>query len=98
VTAQLADELVKAIRRPADIQKLDVARTVRFRNVAFGGATALGGVFMALNFTKLLDDVENGMSHEQEEARTKLKIGAVDVLQPAACGVQVVGVHRERSI
>lgn len=98
----LADELVKAIRRPADIQKLDVARTVRFRNVAFGGATALGGVFMALNFTKLLDDVENGMSHEQEEARTKLKIGAVAmggfVAEQLGTGLEKLGETRLRNM
>ena len=77
MTAQLADELVKAIRMPADIQKLDVARTVRFRSVAFGGATALGGVLMALNFTKLLEDVDKSMSHELAEAKAKLAMGGI---------------------
>ena len=77
----LADELVKAIRTPQDIQKLDVARTVRFRNVAYGGATALGGMLMALNFTKLLEDVDKSMSHELSEAKTKLVMGGI-----AICG------------
>jgi hypothetical protein len=75
----LADELVKAIRTPQDIQKLDVARTVRFRNVAYGGATALGGMLMALNFTKLLEDVDKSMNHELTEAKAKLAIGGVAI-------------------
>lgn len=98
----LADELVKAIRTPADIQKLDVARTVRFRNVAFGGATALGGVFMALNFTKLLEDVENGMSHEQAEVRAKLWVGGIAmggfVAEQLGGGLEKVGETRLRNM
>ena len=75
----LADELVKAIRTPQDIQKLDVARTVRFRNVAYGGAIALGGMLMAWNFTKLLEDVDKSLNHELTEAKAKLAIGGVAI-------------------
>lgn len=98
----LADELVKAIRSPQDIQNLDVARTSRFRNVAFGGATVLGGVLMALNFTKLLDDVESGMSHELEEAKTKLAVGKIAiggfVAEQLASGLEKLGETRLRNM
>lgn len=75
----LADELAKAIRTPQDLKKLDMAKASRFRTAATGGATVLGGVFMAFNFTKLLDDVENGMSHEVAEAKTKLMMGKIAI-------------------
>ena len=98
----LADELVKAIRSPQDIQNLDVARTARFRNVAFGGATVLGGVLMALNFTKLLDDVESGMSHELEEARAKLAVGKIAiggfVAEQLGSGLEKLGETRLRNM
>ncbi len=98
----LADELVKAIRSPADIQKLDTANAARFRNVAFGGATALGGVFMALNFTKLLEDVEKGMSHEQAEAKAKLWVGGIAmggfVAEQLGSGLEKVGEARMRNM
>lgn len=97
----LADELVKAIRRPADIQKLDMAKAARFRNVAFGGGTVLSGIFMALNFTKLLEDVENGMSHEQAEARSKLWVGGIAmggfVAEQLGSGLEKVGETRLRN-
>jgi hypothetical protein len=98
----LADALVSAIRRPADIQQLDMAKAARFRNVAYGGATVLGGLFMALNFTKLLEDVEKGMSHDQEEAKTKLKIGAVAmagfVAEQVGNGLEKIGETRLRNM
>lgn len=75
----LADELVLAIRTPQDLKKLDMANAVRFRGVAVGGLTALSGVLMALNFTKLLSDVEGGMSHDLAEAKTKLTLGKIAV-------------------
>ena len=73
----LADELVKAIRAPADIQKLDMANAARFKDVASGGFKALSGLFMVLNYTKLLEDVEKSMSHQQTEAATKLAVGKI---------------------
>lgn len=75
----LADEVVKAIRSPEDLKKLDMARAARFRSVATGGLTALSGVLMAVNYTKLLSDVENGMSHDLKEAKTKLTMGRIAV-------------------
>lgn len=94
----LANELVKAIRTPQDIQKLDVARTVRFRSVAFGGATALGGVLMALNFTKLLEDVDKSMSHELTEAKDKLAMGSIAmvgfVAEQLGDGLKILGETR----
>ncbi len=98
----LADELVKAIRTPQDIQKLDMARTARFRSVAFGGATVLGGLLMALNYTKLLDDAENGMSHELAEAKTKLMAGKVAitgfVAEQLGNGLEKLGEQRLRNM
>ena len=98
----LADEVAQAIRRPQDIQKLDMARAARFRNAAFGGASALGGLFMALNFTKLLEDVENGMSHELAEARTKLAVGKIAmagfVAEALGSGLEKLGETRLRNM
>jgi hypothetical protein len=75
----LANELVQAIRTPQDIQKLDMARAARFRASAYGGATALTGMLMLLNYSKLLEDVEKGMSHELAEAKDKLTLGQVAI-------------------
>lgn len=79
----LADELAKAIRTPQDLQKIDLVRMTRFRSAAYGGATVLGGLLMTLNYTKLLNDVENGMSHEIGEATAKIWMGRMAI---EACG------------
>lgn len=98
----LADELAKAIKTPQDLKKLDTAKAVRFRTAVAGGATVLGGVFMAWNFTKLLDDVENGMSHELAEARTKLTVGKVAiggfVAEQLGGGLEKLGETRLRNM
>ncbi len=75
----LADELVTAIRTPQDLQKIDMARVLKAQAGLALGATVLGGMLMALNFTKLLDDVEKGMSHELGEAKAKLAAGKIAV-------------------
>lgn len=98
----LADELAKAIKTPQDLKKLEAAKAVRFRTAVAGGATVLGGVFMVLNFTKLLDDVENGMSHELAEARTKLMVGKVAiggfVAEQLGGGLEKLGETRLRNM
>ena len=98
----LADELALSIRTPKDLQKLDMARAAKFRAVSFGGATVLGGVLMALNFTKLLDDVEMGMSHEMTEARTKLTLGKIAVTgfvaEQIGNGLEKLGEQRLRNM
>ena len=98
----LADELAKAIRTPQDLKKLDMAKAARFRTAATGGATVLGGVFMALNFTKLLDDVETGMSHEVAEAKTKLMVGKIAiagfVAEQLGSGLEKLGETRLRNM
>ena len=97
----LADELAKAIKTPQDLKKLDMAKAARFRTAATGGAMVLGGVFMAFNFTKLLGDVENGMSHEVAEAKTKLMVGKIAitgfVAEQLGSGLEKLGETRLRN-
>jgi hypothetical protein len=98
----LADELVKAIRTPQDIEKLDAAKAARFRTVAAGTGTALSGILMALNYTKLLNDVENGMSHDLGEAKTKLALGRIAiggfVAEQLGIGLKLLGEMRLRNM
>lgn len=75
----LADELAKAIRKPEDLQKIDLARSAKIRGGAYASATVLSGILMLWNYTKLLEDVENGMSHEQAEAASKLMAGKIAI-------------------
>lgn len=75
----LADELAKAVRTPQDLKRIDLARAMKFQNGMTAGATVLGGVLMLWNFTKLLDDVGNSMSHERPEAITKLIAGGIAI-------------------
>ncbi|MFT4266672.1 MAG: T6SS effector BTH_I2691 family protein [Xenophilus sp.] len=75
----LADEVAKAIRTPEDLRKIDLARATRVRNVAAAGGTMLAGLLMVWNYTKLLEDVEKGMSHEKTEAIAKLWAGRVAI-------------------
>ncbi|TDM08509.1 MAG: hypothetical protein C4K60_03465 [Ideonella sp. MAG2] len=74
-----ADAWAKMIRSPEDIQKLDTATAARFRSVANASATVLSGVLMLVNYTKLLKDAEQGMSHQLGEASTKLMIGRIAI-------------------
>lgn len=73
----LADELAKALRTPEDLRKLDMRRAMSLTGRLTGAATVISGALMLLNFSKLLNDVSQGMSHELEEARTKLMLGKI---------------------
>lgn len=75
----LADEVAKAIRKPEDLQKIDLARAAKVKTVAAAGGTMLAGLLMAFNYTMLLDDVEKGMSHEKTEAIGKLWAGRIAI-------------------
>lgn len=76
----LANQVAKAIQKPSDLRKLDEARALRWSGRISLGATALGGLLMALNYTKLADDVTQGMSHELQEASMRLHAGQVAIL------------------
>jgi hypothetical protein len=94
----LANEVVKAGRTAKDIQELDAARTANFRSKVFVGATVLGGLLMVLNYSKLLSDVDKAMSHEQEEAKTKMLLGGVAlagfVAEQVGTGLEKLGEAR----
>ncbi|UCV30279.1 T6SS effector BTH_I2691 family protein [Ferribacterium limneticum] len=75
----LADELAKAINKPQDLQKIDLGRAAKIRGGAYASATVLSGILMLWNFSKLLEDVEKGMSHEQTEAASKLMAGKIAI-------------------
>lgn len=75
----LANEVAKTLRKPEDLQKLDLAHATRVKTVAAAYGTMLAGVLMVYNYTKLLDDVEKGMSHEKTEAIAKLWLGRVAI-------------------
>jgi hypothetical protein len=80
----LANELVQAVRTVQDLQRLDLARADRFGRAMGGAATALGAVLMVWNYGKLLEDVDNAMSHEMQEARAKLWLGRLAIAGFAA--------------
>lgn len=71
----LADEVAKAVRTPQDIQKLDMTRAMNIAGKLGTAATVVSGALMLVNFSKLLEDVAEGMSHDLEEAKTKLLLG-----------------------
>lgn len=72
----LADELAKAIRTPQDVYQLDLAsRGPRLLAKGALVGTALSGVLMLVNYTKLMEDVKNAMGHEKGEAQAKLWLG-----------------------
>ena len=76
---ELARQLAQAIRTPQDIEKLDLARGARIAAHAGKLTLTLSGVLMLYNFTKLVEDVEKGMSHEKVEAVSKLAGGVVAI-------------------
>lgn len=76
----LANQVAKAIQKPADIRLLDEAKALRVSGRISLGATALGGLLMALNYTKLADDVTQGMSHEVQEASMRLHAGKIAII------------------
>jgi hypothetical protein len=71
----LADEVAKSVRTPQDIQKLDMARAMNITGKLGTAATVVSGALMLVNYSKLLEDVAEGMSHDQAEAKTKLLLG-----------------------
>lgn len=71
----LADELRKVVQKPADLRKLDLERAINMREGAMKIGTALSGVLLIWNYTKLMDDAENAMSHEKTESIAKLWAG-----------------------
>ena len=98
----LADELAKAIQKPADLRKLDLERAMNVREHMMTGATVLSGVLLLWNYTKLMDDVENGMSHEKTEVIAKLWAGKVAiggfVSEQMGTGLEKLGEARLRNM
>ena len=98
----LADELANAIRTPQDLLKIDLARAAKVRGGLYAGATVLTGILMVWNYTKLLSDVENGMSHEKTEAIAKLMAGRVAiggfVAEQLGNGLEKLGETRLRNM
>jgi hypothetical protein len=95
----LADELTRAIRTPEEVRRLDVAsRGPRLIAKAAGAATALSGVLMLVNYSKLLEDVKNGMRHEQAEVQAKLWLGSIAlggfVAEQIGSGLEKMGEQR----
>lgn len=98
----LADELAKAVRTPQDLRKLELAQALKWRGVGNVGFTGVAGALMVLNFTKLLEDVEKGMSHEMAEAQAKLMAGKVAiagfVAEQLGNGLEKLGEQRLRNM
>jgi hypothetical protein len=98
----LANELAKAIQTPQDLRKIDLTRAAAFRDGVNIGSTALGGILMVWNYTKLLQDAQNGMSHQRQEARTKLHAGSIAlagyVAEQLGVGLEKLGEQRLRNM
>lgn len=99
----LAREVAKAIHRPEDLQKLDVVRWKhRIEGSGVGLASGmLGGLLQAYNFTKLVADYQNAMSHEGREPLQRLAAGVMAIsgtlVEAMGNGLQTVAGTRLRN-
>lgn len=92
----LALQVAQALRSPAQLKAIDMARAQSALSRASLAAGVLGGVLMAFNYSKLVEDAFQGMRHERPEARARLALAtlaiagfAVESLGQATAGTRL---------
>ncbi|PPE67305.1 T6SS effector BTH_I2691 family protein [Caldimonas caldifontis] len=75
----LAQQVAQALRSPAQLKAIDMARAQSALSRASLAAGVLGGVLMAFNYSKLVEDAFQGMRHERPEARTRLALATLAI-------------------
>lgn len=90
----LANRLKQAMIHPSELKELEEANgsLIRSTKGVAVGATIVGGILMMLNYSKLMGDVTNGMSHEKSEAVMRLRAGTFAI---AGFATEQIGVGLE---